>query len=108
MNYFSKVKKWNNWLDNHIEHLVDTNDKIPGIKPEDGKYHPNQLDWEHCHSRFNYYEDDGLEFAIAPASTQISILGSRSNPQIDLDNSNHNQTRNNGIHSQGNCKACQS
>ena len=89
-NDFSKVKDKNDWLDNYIEHLIDTNNKILSIKVEKAKYNPNQLDWEHCHSWFNYYEDDGPKFAIGPSNAQISIFRSRPSLPIYLDDPKHN------------------
>ena len=63
-----KWKSRNERSDNHIEHLVDTNENFDNIKVENGKYNPNQLDCEKYHARLDYYEDDGPKSGIVPTT----------------------------------------
>jgi hypothetical protein len=76
--------------DDHIKHLVDTNDKMESIKLENGKDNPNQLYREHCHARFNYYEYDGPNFGLGPTDTQSLSPESRPNFPIHLEDLEQN------------------
>ena len=103
---------------NHIEHFVDTNDKVQNDNKTSslriracrhaGKHDANQLDGKQRHAGFDHYEYDMLKFVIPGWAqwAQCSLDRSSLDFQEYRADLKQDQARHQEIHSHGRGQTC--